>query len=141
MLLFALFPVGGGEPSVLEFIAGTLVPLLWYWVAFTTARKPERFVQTMIALFGVNIVFQPPVAPLMATLAPYMIKQDPPLQPPVLLNLLALGLLIWVMVVWIRIVRAAFEWPYFGVIVFIAGQILATILVGVALFETPPKPV
>lgn len=139
-LLLLLFPVGQ-EMSVWEMVVGVLVPLLWYWVAFSLASKPERYVQTMIALFGVNIVFQPMVAPLVATLAPYMIKQDPNLPPPAALSLLFFVIAIWALVVWVRIVRAAFEWPYIAVIIFVCGQAIAAIFVDLLLFSTPPKPV
>jgi hypothetical protein len=139
-LLFALFPVGR-DMSAWELAVGILVPLLWYWVAFSLARKPERFMQTMIAFFGVNIVFQPMVAPLIATLAPYMIKQDPNLPPPAALSLLFFVVAIWALVVWVRVLRAAFEWPYIAIIIFIFGQAFAAIFVDVMLFGTPPKPV
>jgi hypothetical protein len=126
--------------SVLELIVSALVPLLWYQVAFALANKPERFVQTMIAFFGVNILFQPLLGPLVAALLPYMAKPDPAVAPPAALSLLFLLVSVWLLVVWVRVVRAAFEWPYFIVVIFIFGQTIAAIFVDLMLFGAPPKP-
>ena len=139
-LLFMLFPVGR-DMSVGELVVAFLVPLLWYRVAFILAGKPERFLQTMIAFFGVNIVFQPMLAPLIATLAPYMVKPDPNLPPPAALSLLFFAIAVWALVVWVRVVRAAFEWPYVAVVIFIFAQAFAAVFVDMMLFGSPPKPV
>jgi hypothetical protein len=130
---------GSRDLSIIELIVSALVPLLWYQVAFALANKPERFVQTMIAFFGVNILFQPLLAPLVAALLPYMAKPDPTVSPPAALSLLFLLVSVWLLVVWARVVRTAFEWPYFVVIIFIFGQTIAAIFIDVMLFATPPK--
>jgi hypothetical protein len=135
----AFFPVGR-EMSVWELVVGTLVPLLWYQAAFVLANKRERFTQTMTALFGVNILFHPLVAPLLPPLVPYIMKQDPAATPPVALALLFFAISAWALIVWIRIIRAAFEWPILGVIVFILGQTVFGIFVDVMLFAVPAKP-
>jgi hypothetical protein len=117
----ALIPAGPAF-SLVGMIVSVALPLLWFQVAFTLAKKPERFVQTMIAFFGVNTLFQPAMAPLFAALIPYMQKADPAVPPPAALSLLFLGLVVWIFIVWVRIVHAAFEWPLVAAIVFIIAQ-------------------
>ena len=120
--------------SVLEMIVSIVVPLLWFQVAFALAKKPERFVQTMVAFFGVNMLFQPLVAPMFAALLPYFAKADPTLPPPAALSLLFLAITAWLMIVWVRIVHAAFEWPYVAAIVFVFAQNFFTFVVYAAVF-------
>jgi hypothetical protein len=122
------------EVTVLEFIVGPLVPLLWYFVAFRVAKKPERFVQTMIALFGINMIFQPAVAPMLAALKPYMENPDPTHPAPAVLSLLFILMGAWVITLWVRIVRSAFEWPVFASIVFVFVQNVVALYVYAALF-------
>jgi len=124
--------------SPLGLFVSTIVPLLWFQVAFALAKKPERFVQTMTALFGVNVMFQPVVTPLFAALLPYMQKQDPSMPPPVAMSLLFLIITVWLFIVSVRIVRAAFEWHYVAAIVFVLAQNLAVVLVIAMMVGDPP---
>jgi MFS-type transporter involved in bile tolerance (Atg22 family) len=137
VIVLALIPTGH-EMSILELIVSTAVPLLWYQIAFSLANKPERFVQTMIAFFGVNTLFQPVIAPMLATLLPYVEKQDPAVTPPAALSLLFFLVALWLLIVWARVVRAAFEWPYIVVIIFILGQNFAAVFVDAMLFGARP---
>ena len=125
--------------SALEMFVSTLLPLLWYQAAFVLAKKPERFVQTMIAFFGVNTLFQPVVTPMFAALLPYAQTKDPNVAPPAALSLLFLAILVWLMIVWVRIVRAAFEWPYAGAIIFVFAENIAILVVYAMLFGAPPN--
>jgi hypothetical protein len=134
----ALIPTAP-EFSPLELIVSIAVPLAWYHVAFKLVKKPERFVQTMIAFFGVNTLFQPVVSPMFATMLPYLEKQDPAMPPPAALSLLFLAITVWLLVVWVRIVHAAFEWPYVGAIVFVFAQNFAAIFIYALVFGTPAK--
>jgi hypothetical protein len=124
--------------SPLEMIVSILVPLLWFQVAFSLVKKPERFVQTMTAFFGVNALFQPLVAPMFAALVPYLAKQDPNMPPPAALSLLFLAVTVWLLIVWVRIVRAAFEWSTVGAVVFVLAQNFFAIVVYSALFGAAP---
>ncbi len=90
-------------------------------MAFSLANKPERFVQTSTAIFGVTTLFMPALIPMVAALLPYIEKPDPAVQPPAALSLLCAVLGVWLLIVQVRIVRAAFEWPYVVAIVFIFG--------------------
>jgi hypothetical protein len=136
---FEIFPVGP-QITAFELIVGTLVPLLWYRAAFVLVNKRDRFVQTMIAFFGSNLLFQPLFAPLLATLLPYLLKQDPNVTPPALASVLLLAVALWALLVLTRIVRAAFEWPTFAAIIFIFGQTMVAILINAVLFgkQAPP---
>ena len=138
-IAFEIFPVGP-EITAIELIIGVLVPLFWYRVAFVLANKRERFVQTMIAFFGTNLLFQPLFAPLLATLLPFVLKNDPKVTPPAIASLLFVAVAGWALVVLIRIVRAAFEWPIFAVIIFISGETMAALLVNAMLFGTQAPP-
>jgi hypothetical protein len=123
--------------SPLELIVSIFVPLAWYHVAFKLVKKPERFVQTMTAFFGVNTLFQPVVSPMFAAMLPYLEKQDPSLPPPAALSLLFLAITVWLLVVWVRIVHAAFEWPYVGAVIFVFAQNFAAIFIYALVFGTP----
>jgi hypothetical protein len=129
------------ESWLSQLFVSTLVPLLLFQAAFALAKKPERYTQTMIAFFGVNMLFQPAVIPMVATLMPYLEQKDPTVVPPVALSLLAAGIAIWLLTVWVRIVRAAFEWPYFAAVLFIFGQNIAAAFIYAMLFGVPPEPV
>jgi len=123
--------------SPFELFVSTIVPLLWFQVAFTIAKKPERFVQTMTAFFGVNALFQPLVVPLSAALLPYMQKPDPAMPPPAAPSLLLLAISLWMLIVLVRIVHDAFEWRYLASIAFVFGQKIAVFVVYAAVFGVP----
>jgi hypothetical protein len=137
VIVVSLIPTAP-EFSPTELIVSILVPLLWYQAAFALVGKPERFVQTMIAFFGVNTIFQPVVSPMFATMLPYLEKQDPSMPPPAALSLLFLGITVWLLIVWVRIVRAAFEWPYAGSIIFVFAQNFAAIFIYAMVFGVSP---
>jgi hypothetical protein len=139
-IVVALIPTAPAF-SPLEVILSIVVPLLWFQISFALVKKPERFVQTMIAFFGINTLFQPLVAPMSAALLPYIAKQDPNMPPPAALSLLFLAISVWLLIVWVRIVHAAFEWPYFAAIVFVFAQIFATFVVYAAVFGVAPDKV
>jgi len=117
-----------GESSAwpLQILVGAIVSLAWFRVAFIVARKPERFVQTMIAVFAVNTLFIPAAVPLVAALIPYLEKPGTPA--PALLAFAMAIVGIWLLVVTVRIVRAAFEWSWPGSVVFVLGGNFATVL-------------
>jgi len=137
VLMVVLVP---GVPAFnpLELLVSLVVPLLWFQVAFALEKKRERFLQTMTALFGVNSLFMPFITPVLVALLPYMQKQDPNTPPPAAMTLLLLVLGIWQLVVLVRIVRAAFEWNYVAVVIFVLAQNLASLFIAAALFGVPP---
>ena len=122
------------EFPALELLATTLVPLLWYQVAFSMVMKRERYVQTMIAYFGVNMLFTPLLTPVVSALLPYFQPPDPNNPAPAALSLLFLIIAVWVFAVWVRVVRNAFEWPYFGAIVFVLVEHLVAFYIYMLMF-------
>ncbi len=124
----------------LQLIVGTLVTLLWFDLAFRITQKRERFAQTITALFGVSALFLPALLPMASALLPYMETHDPQVPPPFALLILTALIAVWMFIVQVRIVRAAFEWPFVVSIAFLFGQNIAGAVVFWMLFGAPEKP-
>jgi len=120
-------------------IIGAVVMLLWFRTALAAAGKQERFLQTMTALFAVDVLLQPIMIPLVGALTPFVLKADPNTPPPAALFLITLFVFIWAVVVYVRIVRLAFEWPWFLALLLLIGQFFALMLVVSLLFGTAPN--
>ena len=71
-LLLGRIDAGSLGQALAQSLAGCAVLLAWFHAALTLARKRERFLQTMTALFAVNALFLPAVVPLFTALVPYM---------------------------------------------------------------------
>jgi hypothetical protein len=139
-LIYSLIPNAPNNWQT-QLIVGTVVSLLWFRVAFSLANKPERFLQTSTAIFGITTLFIPALIPMIATLLPYIEKPDPTVNPPAALSLLAAVLGIWLLIIQVRIVRSAFEWHLVAAIIFIFGLNFASALVYGMLFGVPPDTV
>jgi len=115
----------------LDMALSTLLTLVWFRVAFKLVKKPERFVQTMIAVFATNTLFLPLELALIGQLLPYILKK-PPEAAPALLVLAMCILAVWTLAVLVRIVRLAFEWSWVRSIVFLfAGNIAIAIFLSI----------
>ena len=112
--------------------------LLWYGVALRTAGKPERFTQTMTALFAVRAIFSPLLIPMVSTIMAQA-KAEPP-APPSALGIVVLAVMVWVFVINVRIVRSALEWPTAGAVLLVIAQELATFALFVMLFGLTAAP-
>jgi len=139
-LIYSLIPNAPNNWQT-QLLVGTVVSLLWFRVAFSMANKPERFLQTSTAIFGITTLFIPALIPMIATMLPYIEKPDPMMSPPAALSLLAAILGIWLLIIQVRIVSAAFEWHWLGALIFIFGLNFASAVVYGVLFVVPPKPV
>jgi hypothetical protein len=117
-----------------ELIIGTVSMLAWYQVALRLAKKRERFAQTMTAMFGVSTIFAPLLMPMLNTVATQVQAKEQPSQ---FMTLLSLFLLVWLIVVFVRIVRAAFEWPWPAALLLVMGQEIFSILAFVLVFGAP----
>jgi hypothetical protein len=121
----------------IEVVVGIVVTLGWFHVTLGLARKRERFVQTMTAMFAVRALFTPLIIPLVASFRPYLIATadaaaaNPAAMPapPGPLFVVVLILMIWLLVVEVRIIRAAFEWPTAGALFLVLMQEFAVVLV------------
>ena len=145
LAIYAITTVVGPKPPenwLLQLAAASAVSLLWFQLALTLLRKRERFVQTMTAIFGTNAIFLPAMVPLGAAVLPYLQKKadDVAAAPPSALLILFMILGLWQLVVQVRIVHAAFEWPYFASVLFIFGQGFVSLIVFFILFGVPQSP-
>jgi hypothetical protein len=115
----------------LDMALSTLLTLVWFRVAFKLVHKPERFVQTMIAVFATNTLFLPLELALIGQLLPFILKK-PPVAAPGLLVLAMCIVAVWTLTVLVRIVRLAFEWSWVRSIVFLfAGNIAIAIILSI----------
>jgi hypothetical protein len=108
----------------------------WYFVTLRRANKSERFIQTMTAMFGVNALTTPIIAPLAAYLS--QASQTPvgqtPAQAPGPFVFFAGIVAFWVLAVNVHIVRSALEWSIPAALGLFIAQNLAWVLVSIALF-------
>jgi len=118
----------------LELIIGAASMLVWYQVALQLAKKRERYPQTMTAMFGVSTIFAPLLVPMLNSVATQVQAKQQPSQ---FITMLALFLLVWLVVIFVRIVRAAFEWPWPAALLLVIGQEIFSILVFVLVFGAP----
>ena len=82
------------------------VALLWYWVVLRVAGRPERFLQTSTAVFGIQVV----IAPLFGVMRWLMLtyKDNPDWQLPAMALMFVVS--IWTLTVNARVLRSATEW-------------------------------
>ena len=119
-------------------LAGALLTLLTFRIALRLAGKPERFVQTMIAIFATNTMAIPAL-PLLGALLQYNGKPGSAAAP-LLLLLLCAVVGIWMIAVFVHIVKSAFEWSWLqAALMFIATHIGIAIVLGL-IFGEAPKP-
>jgi hypothetical protein len=126
--------------ALLQGLVGAAVMLLWFRLALQLAGKAERFLQTMTAVFAVNVLFVPVMVPLVGALLPYLEKPDPKVPVPAALLIITLLVGLWALVVEMRIVRSAFECPWIGAFLLVFGEIIAAGFVSMLLFGETPSP-
>ena len=119
-----------GEHNTALLLLDAAVLLLWGRMLLQIAGRPERYLQTMTAVFGCELVLQPLQAP--ATWFYGMHAADPNLGAVALLLVYAIG--VWALIVFVRILRAATGWPVLGCVAAAFGQEMLTLLIGVMLF-------
>jgi hypothetical protein len=94
------------------------------------AGRPERFVQTVAAIFGLQTVLQP--ASVSATWLFLTYMKDPVWQAPV--SLLLLVLAIWMLAVNTRILKSATGWKQFACVSVVMLQSLLGRFIETSLF-------
>jgi hypothetical protein len=122
-LLLSVAPDLAGNPAVLIGI-DIGVTLLWYAVLLRIAGKPERYVQTVTAILGFQLV----LAPVLIASGWLFLKYqaDTTWQLPV--AMLRLAVEVWALIVLSRILRSATGWPMFGCVALSIAQELMTLL-------------
>lgn len=108
--------------------------LAWYFVTLKRANKPERFTQTMTAMFGVNALFLPVIMPLALTFAG-LAKDQQAASGALVLIILAVS--VWAIAINVYIVRSALEWSIPAALGLFIGQAVAWFLVSAVLFGVP----
>jgi len=125
-LLLAILPVpfqGSGAGLI---AVGIVATLLWFGLVLRVAGRSERFLQTLTAVFGFQLVMAPALVFSGWFLATY--SQDPTWQFPAAMVRLVVE--VWALVVLARIMRSATEWPMFAcVMLSIANELLALLLI------------
>jgi hypothetical protein len=126
-------------PLELAIVVG--VTLLWYQVALRIVNKRERFLQTLSAMFAVRLLFAPLAMPLMSAWINQVKAYEETKAPPSsTLGLLALFVMLWLFVINARIVRGAFDWPWFPAVLLALGQEFAMLLVLAAILGGTAQP-
>jgi hypothetical protein len=125
-LLLALLPAPlPGNPVVLLAL-GMVTTLIWYGLILKVARRPERFLQTLTAVFGVQLVLAPVLVFSGWFLVTY--QADPTFKLPA--ALLRMAVEVWALIILARILRAATDWPTFACVALaIANELLAFVLI------------
>ena len=111
-------------------VIDTVTLLVWGQLLLRLAGKPERFLQTISAMFGCDLLLQ-------AMLVPLVLLQGAQPEEGILAALLSLAglvVLVWGVVAVVRILRAATGWPTVLCIVAVFAQELMTFLVAAALY-------
>jgi hypothetical protein len=104
---------------------GVAVAFFWYGLLLRLAGRPERFVQTLSAVFGFQIILAP--ALLFTAWFYFSYNQDPTWKFPA--GLLRSAVEIWALVILARILRAATSWPMFScVLLAVANELLTALL-------------
>ncbi|MEP7312769.1 MAG: hypothetical protein ABI859_09310 [Pseudomonadota bacterium] len=136
-----------GLGSVMPVTAGNRIDLLalgaafvvaCYWVVLRLAGRPERFLQTVTAVFGFQLVIAPINVGFRALFQRY--AGGEPLALPVWFMLLAMLLAVWTLAINGRILRSATGWPLFSCIVLVVLQELLGVVVILSILpvEAPP---
>lgn len=110
--------------------ADVLFTLAWYALLLRLLGRPERFLQTTTAVFGLQAV----LAPLSVATGWLILRfaNEPALQFPI--SLLGLALVIWMVAATGRVLKAALEWPMPSCVALVILQIIAGRLVVYAIF-------
>lgn len=132
-LVLAMIPQQQGEHPVAVLLVDAALTMSWVWLMLRVAGKPERFLQTMTAIFGFQMIAAPPLG--MALLLYLNFHENPAWQLAVSLPIIALG--IWALTVSARILSAATAWPVLGCIGLVLLQALVNRGILLLLFPAP----
>jgi hypothetical protein len=126
------------QPWAFQVVVAIVVLLAFYQVALTVAKKRERFVQTMTAMFAVRALYTPILGPLGGSFMASIQAKQPVSS---MLLLLILAGTVWAFVIDVRIMRSAFEWPTPAAVLLVIGQQIVLVAVAVLILGGPqPTP-
>jgi hypothetical protein len=136
-----------GLGSVMPVTAGNRIDLLalnaafvvaCYWVVLRLAGRPERFLQTVTAVFGFQLVIAPINVGFRALFQRYAAGE--PLSLPVWFMLLAMLLAVWTLAINGRILRSATGWPLFSCVALVVLQELLGVVVILSILPAEAVP-
>lgn len=136
--LHAAFRVND-ENWIVQIFVSVGLSLAWFRILLALFRKPERYVQTMMAVLGVGLVLAPVIVPIAGLAEPP--PGTPPDTPPEQLTnvwmflLLPVGL--YIVFVTARILKAAIEQPMFLCVLLVFLQAFVEFTLLLALFGVP----
>ncbi len=110
----------------------------WYFVTLKRAGKPERFTQTMTAMYGIDVLFRPIIMPL--ALAFMSQPKGEQAAAAGALAIFVLAVCVWVLAINVHIVRAALEWPILRSLGLFLAQNVAWFVIATLLFGVTASP-
>jgi cytochrome bd-type quinol oxidase subunit 2 len=134
LLLGLLLP--DSAHAVLVVTIDIALMLLSGWLILQLAKHTERYLQTMTAVFGYQLLLTPPVVMASWLLNRYF--KDEAWRLPAMFLFSVLGL--WVLVIYTRILRSATQWPVFSCVSLVIAQSLLTQIVLSSLFPETKSP-
>ena len=138
LVALAIMPLPGGANTALLLTIGIGTTLLWYGAILRLAGRPERFLQTLTAVFGIQIILAPA---LVFTGWFYLTYQaDPTLRVPA--TFMRTLVEIWALVLLARILRSATGWHMILCVgLAIANELLTLLLLSGLLPQASPPAV
>lgn len=133
LLLLAIPPESQVESPLVVVALELGVITLGVLFILRMAGFPERFTQTVTAIFGVQLVLAPLVYAARWLLVTY--QADPVMQTPALF--ISAVIAVWLLVVTARILRSATGYPLFTCVFLVIGLQIATLLVVLGIFPPP----
>lgn len=133
MLVLAIPPQAQTQSPLMVVALELGVITLGVLLILRMAGVPERFTQTITAIFGVQLVVAPLVYAARWLMVTY--QNDPVMQAPALFITAVLG--VWMLVVTARILRSATSYPLFTCVFLVIGLQIATLLVVLGFFPLP----
>ena len=128
LLTLAFRPTTDNWP--LQLLVSVGFTLLWYRVLLSLFGRPERYQQTVTAIFGFGCIITPLIVPVSGMMAP--LADHPEQAMPWMLLLLPLA--IYLLYVTARILRAAIERPMFQCVTLVLLQTFLEPLLLLTLF-------
>jgi len=129
-------------------VVAAFVMMIWFRIALQLAGKPERFVQTMIAVFFIGLVTVI-MKPLEAAMVPTMLAAQASTQaaaeaaaaqvPAAVVLIASIGVF-WVFAMLARVVKSAFEWGWGPAISFVLLSVFGVPLLLGVIFAGGAKP-
>jgi hypothetical protein len=109
----------------------------WYATLMRVFGKPERFLQTAVAMLGYKIILEPPLIAVMTLARGF--SDDTPWRFPV--AIIAIVLIIWLIRAGCYVLKSALELPIVACIALVFAEFFATQFVLYAFSSTPtPTP-